>query len=81
MLQDMALSKAPVLLATPNSLLHSQRSMRLSVCKIADTFLSYFIFLAKACSTYRRERLCSMPPSPKQTCYEFYWCFISIFNC
>ena len=28
-------------------------------------FLSYFIFLAKACSTYRIARLCSMPPLPE----------------
>jgi len=21
------------------------------------------------------------PPPPKQTCHDFYWCFLSIFNC
>jgi len=36
--QELALGKAPLLLTTPNSLLHSQRSTGLFACKIADTF-------------------------------------------
>ena len=48
-----------------NSLLHSQRSTGLFVCKTADTFLSYFIILTKACSTYRIGRLCNMPSLPE----------------
>jgi len=54
-----------------NSLLHSQRSTGLFVCKIADTFLSYFILLAKACSTYRIGRLCSMPPPRNKPAKNF----------
>jgi len=64
--QELALSTAPVLFTTPNSLL-------LYIVGDPHDFLpakslivfSYFIFLAKACSTYRIARLCSMPPRNK----------------
>ena len=66
--QDLALNKAHVLLTTPNSLLlyivGNRRSTGLLSAKSLK-ILSYFVFLAKACSAYRIARLCSMLPRNK----------------
>ena len=58
-------TEAPVLLMTPNSLLLCIDGRALLSAK-SLIILSYFIFLAEACSIYRTARLCSMLFHPKQ---------------